>query len=864
MKSSGVILIQIFLTLFTFSALAQKVEVKVILFLDANGDCQKQSNEPIFKMNSPLWHLIKNSGGNISVNSSSSADTLKMSLNNSSNYSIRIRSFDTSSFININCSNSDSFYPFSVGLNDTLIYVPLKDSITKFISSADPQVSAYCKDYPVNIEYICVKYSGSVKVIFNWGDGMKDTIMEAQPAGEFRPYIPHLYSTEGVKNITIELYNKSWTLLKIDSVIHTAEKCHKITGKLFADIDKNCVNNTEPVLKFKPLLLFNSTLGGVTLAYTDSLGNYQFNVKNGSYLLKADIRKLTCKDTIITNEDYIKFTVAGANIVKDIPLKDTFYLQKAFLLPQKFYLCNGDTLILKPNILASSIFNTIINYGNGKRDTFLNDIPNTIRHMYQSSVSGLKKIVAYIYNSSWVLKDSTTDSIVLNICNKKLMGKVYVDYNPNCLFNGSIDPVVPNYRIVVKDSNNLIRKIVFTDVNGNYSFDYDTNLSIKVYVNDIISCNGGKNFYSIAANSPSTGVKDFPINRDSLDVSIYLVRRGIIFPGDSLKLSLMNNSLIPFSFLANYRSFIPNKSSVTRANNAKSFSLTGSNAYAQYGTNSVSNYLVYNFSTTTQSTDTFCFNARLAKVNSELDTTNNETTWCIVARNSYDPNDKQVAIRSMQKNGDFTDRNDALVYTVRFQNTGTAPARNIYILDSLTHKLDLNTFQFLTSSHQASLSLNENRMFRIDFKNINLPDSASNPMGSQGYFIYSIKPKANLDTGEIIENVANIYFDFNPPITTNTTKNRFVRKSQTDFNWTSEVQSPIVMDRLFIYPNPVSKTINFSNINLKQYRLFSAIGHELMHGSCEEGLDVSQLQQGFYFIIVNLKNTEYHFKFIKE
>jgi uncharacterized repeat protein (TIGR01451 family) len=862
MKSIGVKFGLLFFCILSLSAYSQTVKVKLIVFLDRNGDCQKQITEPTYYLFENKV-FMKNSMGTIDSSKFFSSDTSIFDLNKSSNYSIRFRDL-FKIYKKINCSNADNFYPFSIGLNDTSIFIPIKDSLQYISVSSDLKVFTMCENDSADLYYTCYKASGLIKTIVKWGDGIIDTFEEKIPGDQFRIRTKHKYFTAGVKLIFTETYGNSWNFWSRDTLQLMVENCKEITGKVFMDANSNCIFNSEPILKSKIVSLLDTFNQAVNYTMTDNSGNYSINVKDGSYRISVGFSKLNCKSGSANGEDYSNIVVAGANITKDLPVKDSFYTTKLYMEPTKLFLCDRDTLVLLTNILASSNYHTIIDYGNGKRDTFLDDLPNEVKHFYQSATTGSKKIVAKIYTTGWILKDSVVNTIVLNQCNKKLSGKVYVDYNPNCLYNGSIDPTVPYYTIVVKDSTNLIRKIAFTDINGNYSFDYDTNQSIKVYVKDIIGCNGGKNFYSIAANSPASGVRDFPLSRDSLDVSMYLIPRGIVFPGDSLKLSLMHNSLVPFSFFANYRSFIPNKSSVTRANNANSFSLTGSNAYVQYTTSNINNYLVYNFSTATQSGDTFCFNARLARVNNELDTSNNETTWCIQARNSYDPNDKQVAIRSIQKNGDFTDRNDAMVYTVRFQNTGTAPARNIYILDSLTHKLDLNTFQFLTSSHPASISISENRMFRIDFKNINLPDSASNPEGSQGYLIYSIKPKSNLDTGELIENVANIFFDFNPPITTNTTKNRFVRKSKTDFNWTSQVERPIDLDRLFIYPNPVSKTINFSIINPKQYKVFSTTGHEVMHGTCGERLDVSQLEQGFYFIFISLNNTEYHFKFIKE
>jgi hypothetical protein len=54
------------------------------------------------------------------------------------------------------------------------------------------------------------------------------------------------------------------------------------------------------------------------------------------------------------------------------------------------------------------------------------------------------------------------------------------------------------------------------------------------------------------------------------------------------------------------------------------------------------------------------------------------------------------------------------------------------------------------------------------FDNINLPDSTSDEPGSHGFVQFSIRPKTGLAVGEVIENTAFIYFDFNEAVVTNT------------------------------------------------------------------------------------------------
>ncbi|HRN37842.1 MAG TPA: T9SS type A sorting domain-containing protein, partial [Flavobacteriales bacterium] len=54
------------------------------------------------------------------------------------------------------------------------------------------------------------------------------------------------------------------------------------------------------------------------------------------------------------------------------------------------------------------------------------------------------------------------------------------------------------------------------------------------------------------------------------------------------------------------------------------------------------------------------------------------------------------------------------------------------------------------------------------FNDINLPDSTTDLLGSQGYVAFRIKPHASLVPGDELANTAAIYFDFNEPVITNT------------------------------------------------------------------------------------------------
>ncbi len=136
---------------------------------------------------------------------------------------------------------------------------------------------------------------------------------------------------------------------------------------------------------------------------------------------------------------------------------------------------------------------------------------------------------------------------------------------------------------------------------------------------------------------------------------------------------------------------------------------------------------------------------------------------------SYDPNDKLV-FPQYPENYALIDED--LIYTIRFQNTGNAEAYDVVIKDLLSENLDLSTFKYITSSHEEVLStfLND-RMLTFEFKDIFLPDSTTNFEESQGYVMYSIQANSDIDENTNIENTANIFFDYNPAVVTNTTEN---------------------------------------------------------------------------------------------
>lgn len=168
--------------------------------------------------------------------------------------------------------------------------------------------------------------------------------------------------------------------------------------------------------------------------------------------------------------------------------------------------------------------------------------------------------------------------------------------------------------------------------------------------------------------------------------------------------------------------------------------------------------------------ETFLFTAEVTNTLPEDDLSNNVVTWPVTVTGSYDPNDKYgVTDRTQQNEFFILDADEWIDYTVRFQNTGTDTAFTVVVRDELSEDLAIGTLEILGASHDFVPSFGEGRELVFTFDDILLPDSTTDLLESNGYVAYRIKPRAAIEAGDVIENTAAIYFDFNDPVITNTT-----------------------------------------------------------------------------------------------
>jgi len=80
---------------------------------------------------------------------------------------------------------------------------------------------------------------------------------------------------------------------------------------------------------------------------------------------------------------------------------------------------------------------------------------------------------------------------------------------------------------------------------------------------------------------------------------------------------------------------------------------------------------------------------------------------------------------------------------------------------------DVSSLQILETSHNGHIKV-VNGVLQLYFENIMLQDSFTDELASHGYALFKIKTQSNLTPNATIRSKAEIYFDYNLPVITNT------------------------------------------------------------------------------------------------
>ncbi len=132
---------------------------------------------------------------------------------------------------------------------------------------------------------------------------------------------------------------------------------------------------------------------------------------------------------------------------------------------------------------------------------------------------------------------------------------------------------------------------------------------------------------------------------------------------------------------------------------------------------------------------------------------------------SFDPNDKTVKPVGVGSQGFISTADSILHYTINFENYGNDTAFTVTVIDTIDQDLDVSSLRIGAVSHSYKLDILHSKILRFRFDNILLADS-SNQNEKYGFINYFIKQKPGLPDGTQLHNSAEIYFDYNLPITT--------------------------------------------------------------------------------------------------
>jgi len=249
----------------------------------------------------------------------------------------------------------------------------------------------------------------------------------------------------------------------------------------------------------------------------------------------------------------------------------------------------------------------------------------------------------------------------------------------------------------------------------------------------------------------------------------------------------------------------------------------------------------------------------------DFDLSNNSDTLNLPVVGAFDPNDKMVFADGITPWGSVNP-DTRLTYRIRFQNTGTAAATNVYITDTLDINLDMNTITLLNSSHPCSMVI-QDRVVIWYFYNINLPDSGTNYALSNGFVEFAISPIAGLAEGTIVSNDANIYFDFNEPVTTSevvtTFQTSFVGIAEQTNNSSIELYPQPAHDRCdlvlhdFVSGKEMISIVDLSGRVIKEFPVY--INSKMFRVP----IDLQSVAPGFYLINITSGHTRATERLIK-
>jgi uncharacterized repeat protein (TIGR01451 family) len=443
-------------------------------------------------------------------------------------------------------------------------------------------------------------------------------------------------------------------------------------------------------------------------------------------------------------------------------------------------------------------------------------------------------------------------------------GNVYNDANSNCVYSAP-DVGLGNIGIQLLNSSGNPIYQTSTSASGSFTLPANTTGNYSVMVDQGLvpflssSCPGGFT-QPVLLSSANPVAQNLNIDagcNGSYDPAVLsVVHSGMVFPSLNHSVRVVAGDVSTHYGLGCGAGQSGQVTVTVSGPVVFSGILSGSQTPSQSGNTfvyAVSDFSTFNMATSiglefqtdfmAQISDTVCVSVVVSGTGNDAAPANNSLTYCYPVTNSYDPNMKE-AYPGVVVPG-FS---DWITYTIHFQNNGTAPALNISVSDQLSTMLDSSSFLFLSASHSYNWTLSGGKL-NVLFPNIMLTDSASNYAASQGWFQFRIKPAGNYPAGTVIPNSAAIYFDYNPPIITNT--------STVSYTAPIGISENHNLFSLNAYPNPAHNAFTITSnheIHDGKLLLISTTGQTvklLPFSGTSATVDVTGLAAGVYVVMLN-------------
>jgi hypothetical protein len=448
-------------------------------------------------------------------------------------------------------------------------------------------------------------------------------------------------------------------------------------------------------------------------------------------------------------------------------------------------------------------------------------------------------------------------------CSQALILIAFLDENNNGIKDsGEVDFNQGNFVYQVNDSG--VNVFGTTNQGSYYIFDsnpnnsYDISFAVNSDLSPYYASSVTQNNITLPSGSGANTLY-FPIvnTQPHIDASVFLIPNGQPRPGFTYSntirfqnqgLQTIANGTLTFTKASNVSIASISQAGATLSATGFTFDFTN---LAPFETRYITVTLLVPTIPTVSLGD-LVTNSASIQINDDINLTNNSSSLTQTIVGSYDPNDKMESQGGKIVHNSFTS-NDYLYYTIRFENTGTASAEFVRIEDLLNNQLDENTFVMLTASHNVNTRREGNKL-TWHFFDINLPPTITNPIASQGFVYFKIKPKPGYAIGDIIPNAAEIYFDYNPAIITNTFTTEFVQALSTT---TFEANS------ISLYPNPSNDTITITNNNsvekISKVAIYDISGKIIysLNNSVDSTIkiDVSHFSKGIYLVELLSENN---------